>query len=93
MDTAKQAKAMERLRDVLSAMKQSQLWNDIVEQRDQVFSRFQPIFTATHLSKLTAEEFKPSLFRHESSLDGPSSPGLAARRGHAEIAERACRIA
>jgi hypothetical protein len=62
MATAKQALALRKLRDLLDAMKQSQIWNDIVLPRDQVFSRFQRIFTPAHIPKLTAEEFKPILY-------------------------------
>jgi hypothetical protein len=62
MATGLQALALGKLRDLLAAMKESQIWNQIVQPRDLVFSRFQPIFAPSHVPKLTAEEFKPILY-------------------------------
>jgi hypothetical protein len=62
MATAKQTLALGKLRDLLLTMKQSQIWKEIVEPRDQVFARFQAIFAPAHIPKLTAEEFKPILY-------------------------------
>ncbi len=43
-------------------MKQSDIWTQIVEPRDLVYARFQPIFAIPALGRLTAEDFKPFLY-------------------------------
>src|SRR4051812_12043134 len=62
MAISNQAATIAKLRDLLTAMKQSPIWSQIVQPRDQVFARFQPIFSAAHIPTLTADEFKPILY-------------------------------
>jgi hypothetical protein len=46
-------------------MKSSSLWQQIVEPRDAVFARFQPIFQRSYIPKLSADEFRPFLYFEE----------------------------
>ncbi len=65
------APALGKLRELLTRMRSSEIWTAIVEPRDQVFARFQPIFAASHLPQLQAEEFKPFLyFEHNQHWTG-----------------------
>jgi hypothetical protein len=54
--------SISRLRELFAAFPQSQLWTQIVEPRDRVFARFQPILAPSHIPKLTAQEFLPILY-------------------------------
>jgi uncharacterized DUF497 family protein len=51
-----------QVRQALAEMRKSETWKQIVEPRDAVFARFQPIFDLAHLPRLTAEEFKPFFY-------------------------------
>lgn len=62
MATSVSPTVIERLRQALAAMKTSDTWTVIVQPRDEVFARFQPIFKPVHLPQLTAEEFLPFLY-------------------------------
>jgi len=61
MLTSPQVLASGKIRGLLAEMRLSQIWKQIVEPRDQVFTRFQPVFATAHLPKLTEDEFKPFL--------------------------------
>jgi len=54
--------AIGKLREQLAEMRNAPMWKQIVEPRDEVFRRFQPLFATAHLSQLTEEEFKPFLY-------------------------------
>jgi hypothetical protein len=56
------AQAAGRLREVLAEMKKSETWKQIVEPRDAVFARFQPIFQPAYIQVLTAEELRPFFY-------------------------------
>ncbi len=64
--------AVGQLRQALAEMKKSMLWSQIVDPRDAVLARFQPIFQPSYIPALTVEEFKPFLYfennQHWSSL-------------------------
>jgi hypothetical protein len=51
-----------KLREALAAMRQSELWRQIVEPRDRVLARFQPLFAAGNVSALHATDFRPFLY-------------------------------
>ncbi|HZK79715.1 MAG TPA: endonuclease NucS domain-containing protein [Humisphaera sp.] len=52
-----------KLRTQLAEMRRAPIWKQIVEPRDDVLSRFQPLFSASHLPELTEDEFKPFLYK------------------------------
>jgi hypothetical protein len=54
--------AIGKLREALAAMRKTEIWTQIVEPRDQVLARFQPVFAAPSLESLTAEAFRPFLY-------------------------------
>lgn len=64
--------AVGRLRQSLAEMKKSDVWRQIVEPRDGVFARFQPLLTAEYIPKLSADEIRPFFYlehnHHWSSL-------------------------
>jgi hypothetical protein len=66
-------KALGDLRAALAQFKPGQkTWDEIVATRDQVFAKYQPIFSLDHISDLTKEEFTSFLYfennRHWSGL-------------------------
>jgi hypothetical protein len=56
------AEAVGELRQALVELKESQTWRQIVEPRDGVFARFQPIFQPAYIPNLTAEEMQPFFY-------------------------------
>jgi len=56
------AQAVGRLREVLAEMKKSETWKQIVEPREAVFARFQPIFQPAYIQGLTADELRPFFY-------------------------------
>lgn len=56
------AAAVGQLRQAMTELKKSETWKQIVEPRDSVFTRFQPIFEPAHIPTLTVEEFRPFLY-------------------------------
>jgi hypothetical protein len=57
--------AVAKLRSLLAEMKKTKLWEEIVEPRDQVLAKFQPLFASSHLPSLTEDEFRPFLYDYE----------------------------
>jgi hypothetical protein len=53
--------AIGKLRTTLAEMRNAPIWKQIVERRDEVLGRFQPIFAPAHLRELVEDEFKPFL--------------------------------
>src|SRR5258708_1087846 len=51
--------AVGKLHELLPRMKQSPIWTQIVEPRDRVLARFQPLLTPPHIPHLTAAVFPP----------------------------------
>lgn len=51
-----------RLRQSLARMRRSQIWQEIVEPRDEVIARFQPLFDRAHLPHLTEAELRPFFY-------------------------------
>jgi len=72
MDDPEFAPALGTLREALVELKRSELWGQIVEPRDAVYARFQPIFQQDHIPKLTEDEIRPFFYiennRHWSGL-------------------------
>lgn len=72
MSDEKYAPALGRLRQTLADIKKSDNWNKIVEPKDRVIARFQPLLNADHLPHLTEEEIRPFFYfehnRHWTSL-------------------------
>jgi hypothetical protein len=69
----KYAKALSDLRVVLTQFKPGQkTYDELVARREQVFARYQPIFSSDHVPKLAKEEFTSFLYfennRHWSGL-------------------------
>lgn len=56
------AEAVRRLKEAAIQMQASPLWQEIVQPRDVVLARFQPIFAIAHLPDLTEGEFSPFLY-------------------------------
>src|SRR5258706_7725411 len=54
--------AVAKLGELLPRMKQSPIWTQIVEPRDRVLARFQPLLAPAHVPHLTEEEFRPILY-------------------------------
>ncbi len=61
-----------KLREVLAGFKNSSIYKEIVEPKDIVLARFQPIFTPEHIADITEDEFRSFLLlennRHWSGL-------------------------
>jgi hypothetical protein len=55
------AEVIGQLRATLVAFRKSPMYRQIVEPRDQIFARFQPIFSIDHVSTISADEFKSFL--------------------------------
>lgn len=51
------AEAIGTLREAIVGFKKSIVYKDIVEPRDSVFARFQPLFSPEHVKQITTEEF------------------------------------
>lgn len=47
-----------KLRAIIAKYKNSAIYKDIVEPRDSVFARYQPVFSPENLSKISSEEFQ-----------------------------------
>src|SRR5688572_10602343 len=62
MSDAAIALAVGQLRETLAEMKNADIWKQIVEPRDGVFARFQPIFQPTYIPNLTEAEFRPFFY-------------------------------
>jgi hypothetical protein len=56
------AQAAGQLRQALVGLKKSETWKQIVEPRDTVFARFQPIFQPAYVPKLAEDEFRPFFY-------------------------------
>lgn len=54
--------AIGRLREALPAMRRSPIQSQIVDPKEQVYARFQPIFAPDNLPQLTEDEFRPFLY-------------------------------
>ncbi|HQH70945.1 MAG TPA: endonuclease NucS [bacterium] len=50
-----------KLRESVTRINQSQIYKEIVEPRDAVFARFQPLFSDDHIPALKEEEFRDFL--------------------------------
>src|SRR5436309_2286327 len=50
-----------RLRAANASFKQSAMYQQIVEPRDQILARFQPVFSIAHVLSISADEFKSFL--------------------------------
>jgi hypothetical protein len=55
------AEVIGKLRATVAAFKKSPIYGQIVEPRDQVLARFQPIFSLNHVAAIGADEFKSFL--------------------------------
>ncbi|RME93735.1 MAG: hypothetical protein D6766_07600, partial [Verrucomicrobia bacterium] len=55
-------KLVERLRAVLARAKQRPEFQQHEEERKEVFTRYQPVFSAAHLQDLTEEDFRSFLY-------------------------------
>ena len=62
MSDALIAQAAGQLRQALVEMKKSETWKQIVEPRDAVFARFQPIFRPAYIPNLTEDELRPFFY-------------------------------
>lgn len=66
------AETLGQLREDVIALRGTPMYNDIVEPRDKVFARFQPVFSLEHLESITEDEFRSFLLaennRHWSGL-------------------------
>ena len=49
------------LRQALAGLKKSEIYKDIIEPRDAVFGRFQPVFSGENAATITADEFRSFL--------------------------------
>lgn len=67
MEVPNRAVGIGTLRQLLAAMKVSPIWQQIVEPRDQVYARFQPLFALKHLPQLTEEAPLPGLRQRKSA--------------------------
>jgi hypothetical protein len=56
------ATASVKLRDALAAMRKAEIWTEIVEPRDEVYARFQPVFAPAVVGSITDEQFRPFLY-------------------------------
>ena len=50
-----------KLREIIGKYKDSTIFKDIVEPRDSVFARYQPVFSPENLLKISSEEFQSFL--------------------------------
>lgn len=50
-----------KLREAVVSLKKTAIYKEIVEPRDAVLVRFQPVFSAEHVSEITEEEFRSFL--------------------------------
>ena len=50
-----------KLREAVVSLKKTAIYKEIVEPRDAVLARFQPIFSAEHVPDITEEEFRSFL--------------------------------
>jgi len=71
------AEVIGQLRAKTVEFRKSAIYKEVVEPRDQVLLRFQPIFSVNHISELSAEEFKSFLLfvnnRHWTGLHRQST--------------------
>ncbi len=49
------------LREALAGLKSSAIYKEVVEPRDAVLARYQPVFSPEHIPEITAEEFRSFL--------------------------------
>src|SRR4030042_6234893 len=49
------------LREAVVSLKKTSIYKEIVEPKDAVLARFQPVFTAKHAPDVTEEEFRSFL--------------------------------
>jgi hypothetical protein len=72
MNSKNYDQALEKFRKILSSPETSQQVRDIIQSRDVVFARYQPIFKLENISKLSEDEFRSFLYfennRHWSGL-------------------------
>ena len=59
-------------------MKKAEIWTQIVVPRDEVYSRFQPVFAPAAVAAMTVEQFRPTLFfsvpaRYRAMLSEPAA--------------------
>jgi len=59
-----------QLRAEAVAFKKSDIYRQIVEPRDQVLARFQPIFSIDHVPTISSDEFK-AFFYSRITVIGP----------------------
>lgn len=50
-----------KLREAVAGLKNTPIYKEIVEPRDAVLARFQPVFSAEHVAAITADEFRSFL--------------------------------
>lgn len=66
------AEVLGQLREALVGLKTTRVYSQIVEPRDSVFARYQPVFSPEHALEITAEEMRSFLLldnnRHWSGL-------------------------
>jgi hypothetical protein len=55
------AEVIGKLREAAVSIVKTAIYNEVVEPRDAVLARFQPIFSPEHLSAITEEEFRSFL--------------------------------
>jgi len=56
------------LRQALAGLKKSEIYKDIIEPRDAVFGRFQPVFSGENAAAITADEFRSFLLLENNLL-------------------------
>jgi uncharacterized protein with ParB-like and HNH nuclease domain len=54
--------AIAQLHQTLNSERNSESWKEIVEPREQVLARFQPLFARTYIPNLTDEEIRPFFY-------------------------------
>lgn len=50
-----------KLREAVAGLKNTPIYKEIVEPRDAVLARFQPVFSPEHVAEITADEFRSFL--------------------------------
>jgi len=50
-----------KLREALAGLTKTKTYREIVEPKDEVFARFQPVFSPQHIPQITGDEFKSFL--------------------------------